>query len=43
MSGAAVAGLDTGGWIFLVGAWGGIIVVTAYCFYRLMVTRDRKR
>ena len=43
MSGPVTPGLNAGGWVFLLGAWGGIIVVTAYCFYKLLATRDRKK
>ena len=42
MSGSDLAGgLNAGGWIFLITACGGIAAVTAYCFYRLLETRDR--
>lgn len=36
-------GLSPGGLLFLILAWGGIVGVTAYCFYRLLKTRDRTR
>jgi hypothetical protein len=41
-SGAA-AGLSAGGIVFMLLAWGGIIGVTLYCFYKLLKTKDRKR
>lgn len=34
-------GLSAGGWLFLLLAFGGILGVTLYCFYRLLKTRDR--
>ena len=39
----AEAGLSAGGIVFMLLAWGGIIGVTLYCFYKLLKTQDRKR
>ncbi len=39
----AVTGLTAGGVVFMVLAWGGIIGVTLYCFYKLLKTEERKR
>lgn len=36
-------GLNAAGLLFLLLAWGGIAGVTAYCFYRLLKTRNRTR
>jgi hypothetical protein len=33
--------MNIGGWILLIGAWGVILGLTAYCFYRLF-REDRK-
>ena len=41
MSAVPATGLNTGGWLFLVLAWGVIVGVTVYCFYRLFQTQDR--
>ena len=41
--GAAAGGLTLGGLGFLLLAWGGITVLTVWCFYRILATRDRKR
>jgi hypothetical protein len=42
VSGGAT-GLTLGGLLFMLLAWGGIGAVTAFCFYRILVTRDRGR
>jgi hypothetical protein len=36
-------GLNTGGWIFLVAAWSAIIVVTLFCFKRVLSTHNQKK
>ena len=41
MSAVPSTGLTAGGWLFLVLAWGVIVGVTVYCFYRLFQTQDR--
>lgn len=37
------AGLNLGGWIFLVTAWASIIGVTIFCFKRVLITHNRKK
>ncbi len=34
--------MNVGGWIFLILCWGLIIILTAFCFYRLFVPKDKK-
>ncbi|MFZ5518484.1 MAG: hypothetical protein ACOY90_17780 [Candidatus Zhuqueibacterota bacterium] len=29
-------GLNAGGWIFLIAAWGAILYFTFYCFYKVL-------
>jgi hypothetical protein len=36
------AGLNFGGWVFLVAAWGSIIWVTIFCFKRVLSTHNQK-
>ncbi len=36
-------GLTTGGAIFLMLAWSGILGLTIFCFYRVFSTRDRRK
>ena len=44
MTGAPeVSGLTAGGIAFLLLAWGGIIGLTVFCFYRIFQTQGRKR
>ncbi|MCZ6695118.1 MAG: hypothetical protein O7A63_01135 [Acidobacteria bacterium] len=40
---AGPAGLTTGGAIFITLAWGGILGLTIFCFYRIFSTRDRQK
>ena len=35
--------LTAGGWVFLILAWGGILALTLFSFYRLIKTQDRKK
>ncbi len=44
MTGAAAStGLTVGGTIFLTLAWGGILGLSIFCFYRVFSSRDRRR
>jgi hypothetical protein len=36
------AGLTTGGWIFLILAWGSIISVTVFCLRRILRAQGRE-
>lgn len=35
-------GLNTGGWIFLIAAWGFIFYFTFYCFYKVLFSKAKK-
>jgi hypothetical protein len=37
------AGLNLGGWIFLITAWSAIISVTVFCFRRVLSTHNQKK
>lgn len=30
------SGLNTGGWIFLIAAWTAILVIVAFCAYKIL-------
>ncbi len=36
-------GLNIGGWIFLVGAWGFIWTLTIFCFKRVLGTQGKNK
>jgi len=36
-------GLNLGGWIFILIAWGSIIGLTIFCFKRVLVTHNDKK
>jgi hypothetical protein len=36
-------GLNIGGLIFLIGAWGSILAVTIFCFKRVLGTHGQKK
>ena len=35
-------GLNFGGWIFLISAWGFILFFTFYCFYKVLFHKSKK-
>lgn len=35
-------GLNLGGWIFIIVAWGSILGVTIFCFKRVLGTHNQK-
>lgn len=41
MNAVPASGLTAGGWLFLALAWGLIIGMTIFCFYRLFATQDK--
>ncbi len=42
MIAAAAGGLTTGGILFMAAAWGGILGLTIFCFYRIFTGRGRR-
>jgi len=36
-------GLNAGGWIFLIAAWGFILAVTFFCFKRVLGTHNQNK
>ncbi|MGH7455486.1 MAG: hypothetical protein ACRENG_29300 [bacterium] len=36
-------GLNAGGWIFIIAAWGFILVTTIFCFKRVLGTQNQKK
>lgn len=37
------SGLNLGGWVFILIAWGSIIGLTIFCFKRVLVTHNDKK
>ncbi len=35
--------MNLGGWIFLIASWGFIILLTIYCFYKVLFTKEGLR
>ncbi len=36
------SGLNFGGWLFLISAWGFILYFTFYCFYKVLYSKSKK-
>jgi hypothetical protein len=36
-------GLNLGGWIFLIAAWGSILAITIFCFWRVLESGQNKK
>ena len=36
-------GLNLGGWIFLIAAWGFILFFTFYCFYKVLFSKSKQK
>ena len=37
-----VPGLTIAGWIFVIAAWGSIIAITIFCFWRVLTSKVKK-
>lgn len=35
--------MTTGGWVFMIGAWTGIISLAVFCFSKVIGNRKKKR
>lgn len=40
--GAAEQQMTTGGWVFMIGAWAGIITLAIFCFSKVIGNRKKK-